>query len=151
MPAASDEPVAVAYSGDGTPGIALVGYQSHREDFALIIGQGGAGSPVVVPVADSSSITSDGTSGFIVGTPRRSLVSTAGTATPIAVPPASFIPMHTSPAISVLPDGNLAAITSAGVLEFPASASSVASAASALRGSAARRACTAEPGPAPGA
>jgi len=131
MPATSDDPEAVAYNPDGTLGIALANYTTHREDSALIVGPGGAGSPAVVPVADSSSVTSDGTSGFIVGSSHPSLVTTAGTATPIAVPPTPLFPAQTGSAITVMPDGDLAATTSAGVLEFPGHASSVATATSA--------------------
>jgi hypothetical protein len=131
MPAASDDPVAVAYAGDGTLGIAVASYTTHREDSALLVAPGGAGSPVVVRVADSSAIASDRAEGFIVGSTRPSLVTTAGTATPIVLPLASLIPVHAGLAINVMPDGDLAAITSAGILEFPANASSAASATSA--------------------
>jgi len=77
-----------------------------------------------VSVADSSAISSDGASGFIVGLSPPSLVSESGTATPIILPSASFRPVHTGQAISVMANGNLVAITSAGVLEFPGNASS---------------------------
>jgi len=131
MPATSDDPEAVAYTPDGTLGIALANYTTHQDNSALIVRPGGAARPTAIPVADSSSVTSDGTSGFIIGSSRPSLVTTAGTATPIAVPPTPLFPAQTGPAISVMPNGDLAAITSAGVLEFPGNASSVASATSA--------------------
>jgi sugar lactone lactonase YvrE len=129
MPATSDDPVAVAYSPDGTLGIALANYTTHREDSALIIKQGG--SPTVVRVADSSSLISDGTNGFIFGSSRPSLVTTVGKATPIVAPAVSLSSVQTGPAINVMPNGELAAITSAGIVEFPGDASSVASATSA--------------------
>jgi hypothetical protein len=131
MPTTSDEPKAVAYSPDGTLGIALANYTTHRENSALLVAPGGVGQPAMIPVADSSSITSDGTRGFILGLSSPSMVSTAGSATSIAVPAASFLATQSGPAISVMPDGDLAAITSAGVLEFPRNASSVVSATSA--------------------
>jgi hypothetical protein len=131
MPATSDEPVAVAYSPDGTLGIALADYKTHQIDTALIVGPGSASSSVVVRVPDSTSITSDGTSGFIVGSSPPSLVTTSGTATPIIVPQASFIPVHAGAAISITPSGDLTAITSTGVLKFPSNASSVTAATSA--------------------
>jgi len=131
MPTTSDDPVAVAYSPDGTLGVALANYTTHREDSALIIRQGDADSTTVVPVADSSSITSDGTSGFILGSGHPSLVSTAGKVTPIAVPAVPLSSDHPGTAINVMPNGDLAAITSTGVIEFPGDASSAASATSA--------------------
>jgi hypothetical protein len=44
MPTTSDEPVAVAYSPNGTLGIALANYTTHQENSALIVRPGGAGS-----------------------------------------------------------------------------------------------------------
>jgi len=122
MPAASDDPVGVAYAPDGTLGIAVASYTTHREDSALLVPPGGAASPVMVRVADSSAISSDGASGFIVGSTSPSLVTAAGTVTPIVLPAA-----HPA-SITVMPDGDLAGITSAGILEFPANADSSASA-----------------------
>jgi hypothetical protein len=127
MPATSDDPVSVAYSPDGTLGIALANYTTHRENSALIV-PGGAGSPAMVSVPDSTSITSDGSGGFILGSSPPSRVSTAGDVTPIFVPTAPLIAVPDGQAISIMPDGDLAATTSAGVLEFPATASSAASA-----------------------
>jgi len=131
MPTTSIEPKAVAYSPDGTLGIALASYTTHQDNSALLVAPGGASQPAMVPVADSSSITSGGTRGFILGLSSPSLVSTGGSATSITVPTGLFLPAQSGQAISVMPDGDLAAITSAGVLEFPGNASTAASATSA--------------------
>src|SRR6266568_2071351 len=128
MPASSDEPVSVAYAPDGSLGIGMANYKTHLQNTALIIGQEGAGSPTVVPVADSSSISSYGTSGFILGADLPDMVSTAGAATPIVLPSVPFNPPQSGPAISVMPNGNLAAIARSAVVEFPSNASSTASA-----------------------
>jgi hypothetical protein len=57
-------------------------------------------------------------------------VTTVGVVKPITMPAAPVIPVHVGQAISLLPDGDLATLTSTGVLEFPGDASSVASATS---------------------
>jgi hypothetical protein len=105
MPTVSEEPLSVAYSSNGTLGIGLANFRTHKEDAALIIRNGGTGTRTVVRVADSSSITSDGTSKFILGSSRPYLVSTAGSASPI-IAPRETLTDHSGPSIDVMPRGN---------------------------------------------
>lgn len=130
MPATSDTPTALAYTPDGTLGVGLANYQTHLWDTALVVRPGTTGAPKAIPVPDSRSITTYGTSGFIVGAADPSLLTTTGTVTPIAVPAAAvgaYTP-DSGPAIIALPNGQLGAITKGGVFEYSGNAASVASA-----------------------
>ena len=131
MPGESDGPLAVAYAPNGTLAIGFADYHSHKADSVLVVGPAGARPHGVVRVADSTSIVSDGSKGFIAGSSQPYLVSAAGTAIPVATPAATFPSVQTGPAVSVTPTGTLAAITSAGIIEFPGGASTAASANSA--------------------
>lgn len=130
MPAVSDSPQSLAYAPDGTLGVGIANYQTHHLTTALVIRPGSSGVPVPVSVPDSGTITSYGTSGFIVGAAHPSLLTVTGNVTPIAVP-AAATEAHSSDGgrpLVVLHGGRLGVITSAGVLEYPGNATSVVSA-----------------------
>lgn len=130
MPATSDTPVSLAYTPDGTLGVGLANYQTHLWDTTLVVRPGTTSAPAAIPVPDSRSITSYGTSGFIVGAGDPSLLTTAGTVTPIAAPAAAAgaSAPASGQAIIVLPNGVLGIIGKSGVFEYPGNAASVASA-----------------------
>jgi hypothetical protein len=130
MPATSDTPVSLAYTPDGTLGVGLANYQTHRWDTALVVRPGTTSAPAAIPVPDSRSITSYGTSGFIVGAADPSLLTSTGTVAPIAAPAAAaaaYTP-DSGHAIIAMPNGVLGIIGKGGVFEYPGNAASVASA-----------------------
>jgi hypothetical protein len=63
MPAASDTPQALGYAPDGTLGVGLANYQTHRWDTALVVRPGTTGAPAAITVPDSRFITAYGTQG----------------------------------------------------------------------------------------
>ena len=130
MPAASDTPQSLAYAPDGTLGVGLANYQTHLWDTALVVRPGTTSAPAAIPVPDSRSITSYGSSGFAVGAGDPSLLTTTGTVTPIAAPAAAAgaSAPASGQAIIVLPNRVLGIIGKGGVFEYPGNATTVASA-----------------------
>ena len=105
MPTASEEPVAVAYAPDGSLGIGLADYKTHLQNTAVVVAPGAVGSPTVVPVSDSTSVSSYGPSGFVFGADHPVVVNNKGAVTPIALPSVPFNPPESGSAVSVMPNG----------------------------------------------
>jgi hypothetical protein len=127
MPTVNDEPLAVAFSDNGSLGVGFADLSTGVADSALIVSP--TGSESTVSAADSSAITAYGSSAFILGTSHPYLVTSSGQASALQTPTSPLAPSSESAPVGLLPQGRIAAVTPAGVVEFPANATSSAAAA----------------------
>ncbi|HEX9030754.1 MAG TPA: hypothetical protein VF834_02835 [Streptosporangiaceae bacterium] len=124
MPSQDDAPVALGFARDGALG---VGYQHvGKPNGSGVVVDPVSGPILVRAVTDSTAVAPYGAAGLLVGEGRPEVVSATGAVRPLALPvdPIGLTAFPAPPA--PLPGGRLATVVHAGILTFPAGATSVA-------------------------
>jgi len=127
MPTNNDEPLSLAYSPTGILGVGFGDLTTGKAQDALIVRPSGASA--VAAGADSWAIVPYGSSQFILGAARPYVIRSDGRSFPLIVPSIPLDQSGNSVPVGILPNGWLAAIGRAGVVEFPKNSTSQASAA----------------------
>jgi hypothetical protein len=118
MPTTNDEPLSLAYSPDGALGVGFGNFTTHQANGAMIVPQ--TGHATIAVGKDAWSITSYGSSDFLLGSARPYIIRPDGGSFPLNTPTVPLDSSGNAISPALLPGGWLAAVSKIGIIAFPA-------------------------------